>query len=143
MHTAEFTLYQAVSHGCGSIYKYSEERYEHQKSEYSSMRRFSQLSEKNLCVYHFQPIVSACTGDIVAYEALMRTDSSIGMFPLEILGAATKYGRLYDIEKATFKNTVKIISENLRHSDITTTYNIYIHITEKMKAKAAKSMNLF
>ena len=38
---------------------------------------------------------------------------------------------------------IKIISENLRHSDITTTYNIYIHITEKMKAKAAKSMNLF
>lgn len=112
MHTAEFTLYEAVSHGCGSIYKYSEERYEHQKSEYSNMRRFSQLIEKNLFVYHFQPIVSACTGDIVAYEALMRTDSSIGMFPLEILGAATKYGRLYDIEKATFKNTVKIISEN-------------------------------
>lgn len=112
MHTAEFTLYEAVSHGCGSIFKYSKERYEHQKSEYSSMRKFSQLVEKNLFVYHFQPIVSARTGEIVAYEALMRTDSSIGMFPLEILGAATKYGRLYDIEKATFKNTVKIISEN-------------------------------
>lgn len=37
---------------------------------------------------------------------------------------------------------IKTISENLGHSDITTTYNIYIHITEKMKAKAAKSINL-
>ena len=37
---------------------------------------------------------------------------------------------------------IKTISENLGHSDITTTYNIYIHITEKMKVKAAKSINL-
>lgn len=115
MHTAEFTLYEAVSGGCGSICKYSEERYEHQKNEYGNMRRFSQLIEKNLFVYHFQPIVSAHSGEIVAYEALMRTDNSIGMFPLEILGAATRYGRLYDIEKATMRNTIEMINQNQDH----------------------------
>ncbi|MCM1579665.1 MAG: EAL domain-containing protein, partial [Ruminococcus sp.] len=66
----------------------------------------------NLFVYHFQPIVSARTGDVLAYEALMRTDDSIGMYPLEILGAATRYGRLYDIEKATMFNTMAFIGEN-------------------------------
>lgn len=112
MHTAEFALFEATGKGRESVCTYSVERYEHQKGEYGCMKRFSQLIEENLFVYHFQPIVSAETGDILAYEALMRTDESIGMFPLEILGAATRYGRLYDIEKATFYNTLEFISEN-------------------------------
>lgn len=112
MHTAEFALFEAAGKGSESVCTYSVERYEHQKGEYGCMKRFAQLIEENLFVYHFQPIVSAETGDILAYEALMRTDESIGMFPLEILGAATRYGRLYDIEKATFFNTLAFISEN-------------------------------
>lgn len=112
MHTAEFALFEAAGKGRGSICRYSSDRYEDQKNEYGCMKRFSQLIDNNLFVYHFQPIVSARTGDVLAYEALMRTDSSIGMFPLEILGAATRYGRLYDIEKATMFNTMAFIGEN-------------------------------
>lgn len=69
-------------------------------------KTFDLLIEKNLFNYHFQPIVSAKTGDIVAYEALMRTDSRIGMNPLEVLEAAREYNRLYDIEKATIFNVM-------------------------------------
>ena len=112
MHTAEYTLFDAVAGGIGSIYLYSDERYEQQKTEYDNMRRFTRLVDNNLFVYNFQPIISARNGDIVAYEALMRSDKSINMFPLEILGAATKLGRLYDIEKATMRNTLQYISEN-------------------------------
>lgn len=67
---------------------------------------FSLLIEKNLFNYHFQPIVSAKTGEIFGYEALMRTDPSIGMMPLEVLAAAGHYGRLYDVEKATMFNVL-------------------------------------
>ncbi len=112
MHSAEFTLFDATEKGMGSICLYSDDRYEQQKTEYDNMRRLTRLIENNLFRYHFQPIVSARTGDIVAYEALMRTDKSINMFPLEILGAATKLGRMYDIEKATMHNTLQFISDN-------------------------------
>lgn len=64
------------------------------------------LIEQNLFLYHFQPIVDAATGDIYAYEALMRTDASIGMNPLEILDAARVSSRLYDVEKATIFNVM-------------------------------------
>lgn len=70
------------------------------------------LIEKNLFFYHFQPIADAHTGTIFAYEALMRTDPVIYMSPLEVLNAASTYGRLYDIEKATMWNTLSYISEH-------------------------------
>lgn len=112
MQTAEFTLFDAATKGVGMIGVYSDKRYEQQKSEYENMRRFNRLIAENLFVYNFQPIVSARTGDILAYEALMRTEKDINMYPLEILGAATKLGRLYDIEKATMHNTLAFISAN-------------------------------
>ncbi len=68
---------------------------------------FIRLIDKNLFSYHFQPIVSARTGDIIAYEALMRTDSSIGMNPLQVLDTAREYGKLYEVEKATMFNVME------------------------------------
>lgn len=68
---------------------------------------FNMLITKNLFLYHFQPIVSAKNGEIIAYEALMRTDASIGFNPMEILQIATEFNRLYDIEKATLFNVLK------------------------------------
>ncbi|MGN1136796.1 MAG: EAL domain-containing protein [Oscillospiraceae bacterium] len=68
---------------------------------------FSLLIDQNLFRYCFQPIVDAKTGEIYAYEALMRTDESIHMTPFEILNAASQCGRLYDIERATLYNVME------------------------------------
>lgn len=89
-----------LKYGIGTAVKEEVAPKEHYKA-------FSLLIEKNLFTYHFQPIVSAKTGEIFAYEALMRTDASIGMNPLEVLAAAKEYNRLYDIEKATMFNIME------------------------------------
>lgn len=73
---------------------------------------FDLLIEKNLFFYHFQPIVSAKTGEIYAYEALMRTSGEINMSPGEILQIATDYKRLYDIEYATLNNVLGFVDKN-------------------------------
>ncbi|HKL80384.1 MAG TPA: EAL domain-containing protein [Mobilitalea sp.] len=73
---------------------------------------FNKLLEENLFHYHFQPIVNTRTGEIIAYEALMRTDDEISMSPTEILEFATRENRLYEIEKLTFFNVLKLMSEN-------------------------------
>lgn len=65
------------------------------------------LIERNLFVYHFQPIVNAKNGDIYAYEALMRTDPSIGLKPVQVLETAKSYNRLYEIERATMCNAME------------------------------------
>ena len=68
---------------------------------------FSILIEKNLFTYCFQPIVDARSGDIYAYEALMRSSGGIKMSPLEILDIAKEYNMLYDVEKATMFNVME------------------------------------
>lgn len=68
---------------------------------------FNLLVEKNLFTYHFQPIVDARTGNVYAYEALMRTAGGINMSPLDVLDIARKYGRLYEIERATVFNVMR------------------------------------
>lgn len=73
---------------------------------------FSVLVEKNLFSYYFQPIVNAKNGEIYAYEALMRTDPSIGMNPLQVLETAGAYKRLYDIERATMFNVMGRFAED-------------------------------
>lgn len=79
------------------------------KDKYES---FNILISKNLFTYHFQPIVDAKTGEIYAYEALMRTTGGIKMSPLEILEIAADYNRLHEIERATIFNIMKYFSEN-------------------------------
>ena len=69
-------------------------------------KSFELLVEKNLFGYHFQPIIDVHSGEIYAYEALMRPDRSIGMNPAEVVRVAGEFGRLYDIEKATMFNVL-------------------------------------
>ncbi len=66
--------------------------------------RLVDLIQNDKFIYHFQPIVDAITGDIYAYEALMRTDDSVGMNPLEVLDAAEMFDKYADLERTTFKH---------------------------------------
>lgn len=78
----------------------------------SRIKLFHKILDENLFEYYFQPIINARTGEIYAYEALMRTSSKFDMQPLEILDLATYENRLYDIESLTFMNTLKILHDN-------------------------------
>lgn len=73
------------------------------------------LLDENRFTYNFQPIINAKTGSIYAYEALMRSGHEQKIPPLSILRYAESLGRMYDIEKLTFRNVVGIMS---RHADL-------------------------
>ncbi|MCC3350149.1 EAL domain-containing protein [Ruminococcus albus] len=72
----------------------------------------SKMLNDNLLTYHFQPIVSAKTGDIVAYEALMRSGGDIKLSPISILNHAAAMGRLDDVERHTMHNLFKFCHDN-------------------------------
>ena len=67
--------------------------------------------DNNRFRYAFQPIINARTGDIFAYEALMRTDTKQSISPLTIIKYSTANSRLYDIERATFFNVLDEVSK--------------------------------
>ncbi len=77
------------------------------KSSKDMFSEFSMLVDKNLFVYHFQPIIDAKTGEIYAYEALMRSSGGIKMSPLEILEVAKEHNMLYAVERATLFNVME------------------------------------
>ena len=65
-----------------------------------------EILDDNKIAYHFQPIVNARTGDIYAYEALMRVQVNPYLPPPVVLRYAEFYDRLYDVEKATFSGVI-------------------------------------
>ena len=70
----------------------------------------NQILDENRFQYAFQPIVHAKTGEIYAYEALMRAEIDHHcVSPFILLKYATKGHRLYDIERATFFNVMEEI----------------------------------
>lgn len=82
------------------------------KAEADAINLLNLIVKENRLTYHFQPIVDAHTGDIIAYEALMRVTGGIRMNPLELLDIAKRHRRLYSIEKATMFNILEIYSNN-------------------------------
>lgn len=72
----------------------------------------AKILNDDLLTYHFQPIVSARSGDIVAYEALMRYEGDVKISPIKILSHAAAMGRLDDVERHTMYNLFRFVHEN-------------------------------
>lgn len=109
---SEFALYEARTDKRHVINWFSEENYLHEKDAYKNAQLFSRIVHENLLTYYLQPIVETHTGEIIAYEALMRTTGDIRMTPSQILKIAEEQNSLYLIEKLTFFNTMKLLSDN-------------------------------
>ena len=71
----------------------------------------NKILDANDIDYYFQPIISAKTGDILGYEALMRMPEKYGVSPLTLLKYATEENRLGDVERATLFNVMKKMTE--------------------------------
>lgn len=109
---SEFALYEARTDQRHFINWFSEENYINEKDAYRNAQAFNRMVTENQLTYYVQPIVETTTGNIVAYEALMRTVGEIRMEPKQILSIAASQNSLYAIEKLTFFNTMKLLSEN-------------------------------
>ena len=70
------------------------------------------LLNDNLFTYNFQPIVNAHTGDIFAYEGLMRSGTEMRLSPVAILSHAEALGRLGDVERSTLTNLFRFVHDN-------------------------------
>jgi EAL domain-containing protein (putative c-di-GMP-specific phosphodiesterase class I)/GGDEF domain-containing protein len=109
---SEFALYEAKNGRRGVINWFSEENYIRDKDSYRNAQLFSRIVQENLLTYHLQPIVETHTGEIIGYEALMRTTGDIKMAPSQILKIAGSQNELYTIERLTLFNVMKLLSDN-------------------------------
>ena len=83
-----------------------------QEAQAAQLRRdFQQLLTEERVCYVFQPIFSARTGKVMAYEALMRSDMEALRSPATIMKLAREQGALCEIERLTFFKSL----ENFDH----------------------------
>jgi len=110
---SEFALFETRNSKKKNIVNwFCEERYRREKTSYKNSQIFARIIRENQLKYYFQPIVNAVSGEIYAYEALMRTSEDINLSPTQILALAQEHNNLYAIEKLTFFNAVKALSKN-------------------------------
>lgn len=99
---ADFAMYRMKHTQKGSLSYFNQEEYANDAYLLQAKEDLNKLIDEELVTYHFQPIVDAHTGEVYAYEALMRSLLPAFMNPLDILRIARSQSKLYFIEHLTF-----------------------------------------
>ena len=98
---ADFAMYQVKHSTKGRVQEFSIEVYDQEAYAARTRREFQQLISEERVQYVLQPIFSARTGEVHAYEALMRSDLPTLRSPATIMKLAREQGALYEIERLT------------------------------------------
>ena len=98
---ADFAMYEVKHSTKGEVREFDLERYHAAAYAMEQRSDFETLIREQKVDYHFQPIVSARTGRVVAYEALMRPQLPTLRSPQTVMELAGQMNRMYDIEKLT------------------------------------------
>lgn len=99
---ADFAMYRVKNTTKGEFTEFDAETYRENSHLLQSKGELNKLIDSQLIEYHFQPIVDVKTGNIFAYEALMRSKLETLKSPLEILAIAKSQSMLYQIERLTW-----------------------------------------
>ena len=103
---ADFAMYQVKHESKGEMGEFDIGAYNQEVYAAQLRREFLQMLRENSADYHFQPIFSAHTGRVAAYEALMRVKMQLLNSPLTVMKLAREMDKLYEVERLTaFKAT--------------------------------------
>ena len=103
---ADFAMYQVKHEAKGEMGEFDIGAYNQEVYAAQLRREFLQMLRENSADYHFQPIFSAHTGRVAAYEALMRVKMQLLNSPLTVMKLARELDKLYEVERLTaFKAT--------------------------------------
>ena len=98
---ADFAMYQVKHTEKGQLGEFDLAVYNQDLYVTQSRNEFRRLISEELVRYHFQPIVSAETGEVEAYEALMRVDLPTLHTPTAVMKLAREENCLHEIERIT------------------------------------------
>ena len=108
---ADFAMYQVKKTEKGKIAEFDQDVYEEEFRDSQIRCEFHRFVKEELVTYYFQPIVSAKTGEIEAYEALMRSELPILKRPDVVMKIAREEGALREIERMTLFHATQEFKE--------------------------------
>ena len=106
MKYADFAMYTIKHSTKGGIAEFDVSSYSTDSVLLTGVEELNRIIDERSVKYAFQSIVSAKTGEIYGYEALMRVQSSIFQSPLELLRTAKTGAKLYEIESLTWTKSL-------------------------------------
>ena len=98
---ADFAMYQVKHETKGAMGEFDIGAYNQEAYAAQLRSEFLQMLRESSANYHFQPIFSAHTGMVEAYEALMRVEMPILNSPLTVMKLAREMDKLYEVERLT------------------------------------------
>lgn len=107
IHFADFAMYTVKHNTKGEMCQFDQTEYEQKSYLLHNREDFNNLIENKMVDYHFQPIINARTGEVFAYEALMRSKIPTLKSPFEILNLARAQSKLYQIEHLTWYHALE------------------------------------
>lgn len=109
---ADFAMYEAKHSSKGSMYEFNKESYKSKAYLLENREAINRLIDEELIQFAFQPIVCMRTGEIYAYEALMRPMLDNFKSPLEILTVAAAQSKLEHLERLVIMKAIRYAHEN-------------------------------
>ncbi len=115
---ADFAMYQVKHADKGRVEEFDIGVYNREAYAERTRREFRQLLSNEQVFYCFQPIFSARSGKVAAYEALMRSDLPTLRSPATIMKLAREQGALYEIERITFTKALETFDSLCRAGSV-------------------------
>ena len=124
---ADFAMYQVKHADKGRVEEFDIGVYNREAYAERTRREFRQLLSNAQVFYCFQPIFSARSGKVAAYEALMRSDLPTLRSPVTIMKLAREQGALYEIERITFTKALETFDSLCRAGSVSEDAMIFIN----------------
>ncbi len=109
---ADFAMYEAKNTMKGTVFEFNKDSYAKNFYLLEKREAINRIIDEKLIRFAFQPIVDLKTGEVFAYEALMRSLLEDFSSPLEIIAVATAQSKLNQIETLTLNTVLAYLAAN-------------------------------
>ena len=140
---ADFAMYTIKHSTKGGIAEFDLSSYSADSVLLTGVEEMNRIIEEGRVRYAFQSVVSAKTGEVFGYEALMRVQSDIFQSPLDLLRTAKTSARLYDIELLTWQQSVADFLTQVKAGRIASDSYIFINSIANIRLSQEDERSLF
>ncbi|MDE6102625.1 MAG: EAL domain-containing protein, partial [Ruminococcus sp.] len=127
MKYADFAMYTIKHTTKGAITEFDMNAYAKDSVLITGVEEMNKIIDECRIRYAFHSIISAKTGEIYGYEALMRPQSAILHSPAELLRIAKTGAKLYDIERLTWTESLRAFRKQIEMGNISHGTHIFIN----------------
>lgn len=127
MKYADFAMYTIKHTTKGEIAEFDMNAYAKDSVLITGVEEMNKIIDECRIRYAFHSIISAKTGEVYGYEALMRPQSSILHSPAELLRIAKTGAKLYEIERLTWLEAMRAFRKQREAGNIPENAYIFVN----------------